>query len=254
MHKSFYDNIIAFVFGDLSATIMLVVLKVDWLLTIEQLTAKLLIVILSGFVGGAAGVVGKYCMKKFLDKNYNIIIGSCLLAVVTGSGCKSQLIGTVRQASAETKDSASVQIIERLVPVYLPGDTVWFEHAIECPDLPQAANNPAPKPKPFKATVSGKRSSGVIEVNDVGRLSAIFNCNGLRDSVKVRDTEIERLQSVLKTETTVQTVQVKYIPKAYKAAMWFSCIVIVLVAGRIALKVALNYFKIQIPFLSWLIK
>jgi hypothetical protein len=265
MNKTFYDNLVAFIFGDISAMIALAILKIDWLLAIEHVVTKLFIIVASGLIGGAAGVIGKHFMQKYLDKHFNIIIGCCLMAVAM-AGCKTQKAGVVTQSALESKDSTSVRVIERFVPVEVPGDTVEFFHYVECPEVhsfyadesqeSRIKNQEKTKqtPTPFKQQFQGKRSDGVIELNEEGKLMAVFNCNAWRDSVKVRDTEIARLKSVYKTENTVKTVQVRYIPKAYKASMWFSWIVIALVVGRIALKVALNYFKIQLPFLSWIIK
>jgi hypothetical protein len=265
MNKTFYDNLVAFIFGDISAMIALAILKIDWLLAIEHVVTKLFIIVASGLIGGAAGVIGKHFMQKILDKHFNIIIGCCLMAVAM-AGCKTQNAGVVTRSATETKDSTSVQVIERFVPVEVPGDTVWYENWIECPDVypiydnyplntpPASLKKRVNTPKPMKAQLQGKRSNAAIEIDDSGKLTAIFNCSAWRDSVKVRDTEIARLKSIHQTESEVRTVQVRYIPKAYKASMWFSWIVIALVVGRIALKVALNYFKIQLPFLSWIIK
>jgi hypothetical protein len=254
--KAALDNIIAFTLGDLAATLSLLLVSNKWLLTAETVALKLMIIILSGLVGGAAGLLGKHLMQKVIDKYFQLIIGCCLLATLA-SGCKTQTAGVQHYAALKTKDSTSVQIVERFVPVQLPGDTVWYEHWIECPEYPIYDNYPTnfpvyekPKPKPFKAQVKGNRSNAVIELNDAGRLMAVFNCNAWKDSVKVRDTEIARLQSVAKSDSTVVTVHVRYIPKAYKASMWFSWIIIGLLVLWIGWKVAKIYFKIQIPFLK----
>jgi hypothetical protein len=226
--KATLDNIMAFMLGDLAATFSLLIASNECLFTAEAIALKLILIILSGLVGGATGLLGKHLMQKWLDKYCKLIVGFifCFLA----SGGKTQKAGVRHYGALKMNDSTSVHIVERFVPVQLPGDTVWYEHRMECPEV-----NPSPKerggtgkstPKPFKAQVKGNRSHAVIELNDAGRLLAVFNCNAWKDSVKVRDTEIARLQSVSKSDSTVVTVYVRYIPKAYKASMYFSWIII----------------------------
>ncbi len=259
MNKEF-DNLLAFLTGDLFATVGLVILDVQFIATAESLAVKLLLVILSGFVGGFFGLIGKYVAQRYLiDKYFKVILVCCLLAAMV-QGCAPRVAGVTTNATTTTSDSTSVQVIERFVPVYIAGDTVVFEKLIECPewDLPKADGSTSltmtKTPKPFKQVVKGKRSDGVIELDDYGKLTAIFNCNQWRDSVKVKDTEIARLKSTFKSELRTETIHVPYIPKIYVWAMWFSCIVIILFIGKYALRFTRNYFKISIPFLSWLIK
>lgn len=233
--------------GDLAATVSLLFVSNQWLLTAETAAVKLVVIIVSGVLGGAAGLLGKHLMQKFIDRYFQLILGICLMAVMQ-QGCAPRVAGVTTNAATESTDSTSVQVIERFVPVQMPGDTIWFEHWVECPELKEG-KAPA-RPKPFKANVKGKRSDGVIELDDVGRLKAIFNCKEWRDSVKVRDTEIARLKKAFKKVTTTETILVPFVPKMYKASMWFSCIVIALLVLWAGWKVAKIYFKIQIPFLK----
>jgi hypothetical protein len=254
--KAAIDNIIAFTLGDLAAMVSLFMVSNKWLLTAETAALKLFVIVLSGLVGGAAGLLGKHLMQKFIDRYFHIIIIGSLLAVAM-PGCAPKVVGNVAKTTTESKDSTSVQIVERFVPVQLPADTIWFEHWVQCPEHEVFDNYPTnypvyakPSPKPFKQTASGRRSSAVIELNDAGKLMAVFSCKQWEDSVKVRDTEIARLRSMAKTDSTLITLQVRYIPKAYKASMWFSWAVIGLIVLYLGWKVAKIYFKIQTPFLK----
>lgn len=250
--KAIADNFIAFSFGDLATTFVLLFVTNDWFIAVETIALKMFVIIFSGFIGGAAGLLGKHLMQKWIDKNsLNVILVASLCLAI--AGCSPKVAGTVSNSETATKDSTSVQVTERFVNVYLPSDTVVFWQEVECTEIDkgQRSNDEgktAAKPKPFKQQSSGKRSNGVIELDDAGRLKAIFSCDAWKDSVKVRDTEINRLKSIAKTESTKETIHVPYVPKFYKASAWFSGIVILLLVLWAGWKVAKLYFKIQMPF------
>lgn len=164
------------------------------------------------------------------------------------AGCKALHPTANTTTKTVESDSTSTKITERYVIVKVPGDTVMMEHWIECPEASSGLQVLGkPKPKPFKQIMKGQRSDGVIEINDAGKLMAIFNCNQWKDSVKVRDTEIARLKSYSKTDSTRIEIPVRYIPKAYKAAMWFSWAVIALVVGWCVYSAVKLYLKLK-PF------
>ncbi|OJV30454.1 MAG: hypothetical protein BGO32_08655 [Bacteroidetes bacterium 37-13] len=247
--KAIADNFIAFSFGDLATTFVLLFVTNDWFIAVETIALKMFVIIFSGFIGGAAGLLGKHLMQKWIDKNsLNVIlVASFCLAI---AGCSPKVAGTVSNSTTNTIDSTGVWFTERLVPVYLPGDTLVFYAEVECPDAQESSAKiqEASKAKPFKQQSSGKRSNGSIELDNKGKLTAVLTCDAWKDSVKVRDTEITRLKSTIKTDSTTHTVMVRYVPKAYKAAMWFSWIIIALIVLWAGLKVAKLYFKIQMPF------
>jgi hypothetical protein len=173
-------------------------------------------------------------------------------------GCKALHPTATTTSKTVESDSTNTKVTERFVIVEVPGDTIMLEHWVECPEYDfaeiqrmradGATSLPAlTKPKPFKQKVKGQRSDGAIEINDMGRLTAIFNCNQWRDSVKVKDTEIARLKSFHKIDSTRIEIPVRYIPKAYKASMWFSSIVIGLLVLWLLWQAVRLYMKLK-PF------
>jgi hypothetical protein len=159
-----------------------------------------------------------------------------------GVGCRVKQSAT-HQTTVTTTDSTSVTAKERLVEVLVPGDTVYFEQQIDCPEVDLATPVQGKTPTPFKANAKGKRSNGVIELDNLGRLRAMFNCAEWRDSVKVLDTELYRIKQLLQTDTTTITIKEKYIPTIYKYALWFSIIVLIFLVTYIGWKVFKPSFK-----------
>lgn len=173
-------------------------------------------------------------------------------------GCKTLHPTATTTSKTVESDSTSTKVTERFVIVEVPSDTIMLEHWVECPEYDLAeiqkmkvdasTSRPAlTKPKPFRQKVKGARSDGVIELNDAGKLMAIFNCNQWRDSVKVRDTEIARLKSYSKTDSIRIEIPVRYIPKVYNASMWFSSIVIILLVLWLLWQGVRLYIKLK-PF------
>ena len=172
------------------------------------------------------------------------IIFLAMGVLVMGEGCKV-LQSSTHTANTVTSDSTTTKVTERFVPVYLPGDTVVFVEQMQCPE----DITPRPvvvTPVPFKKEVKGKHSNGSVEVDKLGRLIAVFSCDEWKDSVKVLDTEISRLQTLIQTDSTTTIVPVKFIPKVYKASMWFSGSILLLLLLWLVWQGAKLYSKFKI--------
>lgn len=163
-----------------------------------------------------------------------------LLLLFAHTGCSPKQVASVTtHATTTTTDSTSTLITERLVPVYFPADTLVYYAEVECPDgMP---------PAPIIANVNSSRSSLDVKLQG-SQLQVMSNCKEWKDSVKVRDAEIHRLKTLVKSSDTKETVPVKYIPKIYVYAMWYACIDIGQKLLRLLLKAVFAYFKIQLPF------
>ena len=164
-------------------------------------------------------------------------LGFLIALLFLATGCK--VAGITTHAATTTTDSTSTLVTERLVPVYLPGDTLVYFAEVECPD--------GTSPAPIAANVNSKRSSLDVSLKGT-QLSVTANCKEWQDSVKVRDAEINRLKTLVTSSNSTETISVKYIPKIYIYAMWFACIVIGWYVLKLAWKIASIYFKIQLPF------
>lgn len=164
-----------------------------------------------------------------------------MIICAMGAGCRVKQSAT-HQTNSVSKDSTSVTAAERFVEILIPGDTVWFEQQIDCPEVDPVTVLPS-TPVPFKAQLSGNRSNGVIEIDNLGRLRAIFNCDQWQDSVKVLDREVYRLQQLHQSDSTTVTIREKYIPPIYQYSLWFSILVLLLLAAWIGWKVFKPTFK-----------
>jgi hypothetical protein len=167
------------------------------------------------------------------------------------TGCNKKLKNTLTSDVKEHSATDSITYVEKLRvdTVTVPGDTVTVSVPvfINCPD--------GEKPVVRQTVVSseGKRSSIHVKVDSSGQITASSDCNTLQQEVYEKDTQIKDLKaerdSIGHYEKQVITVQIKYIPGAYKAAMWFSIIILL-----IALGYGIYKFNAKFPILPFILK
>lgn len=227
-----FENVMSFVLGDIAATATCLMLDINWIQTVEAAGFKLFVVVLSGLLGGAFGILGKHAMQKLINKYWPVIIVAILL-----QGCAPSKTMT-NAVQSSIVDSFSVQLTERVDTFYVPGDTLIFEAEVECPESSKTA-------APIALKSRGKRSSGTIRIDNTGRLLAMFNCDELHEQVKLRDSIISKIKKSNYSINNVRIVEVKYIPKLYKYSLYFTIAVLLLIAIYAAKNVVKLYFKIR---------
>lgn len=220
--RSQWDDIMAFVTGDLAATAMLYVSAPDLFELAGRAGVKLAVVLASGFFGGLAGMLGKHVAQRVIDRWLKV-------ALVTGGlgltvwGCRSGAEALERRHEA-VSDSVGVRVEERWVRVEVPGDTVVLEG--RCPE--GAAGGPG------ETRVRSGRAEGRLRVQG-GLIRAEVICAGWRDSVRVRDRVVERLRRELREAEERKPVRV--VPRVYRWAMMVSVGVMGVLAGWLAWQV-----------------
>lgn len=114
--------------------------------------------------------------------------------VFLGAGCKT--LHPASQTSTTASDSTVVKQTAQLVPVSIPADTLEIALGA-CPEWAsevKEAKNEGTHTTPAPIKVKGKRSSASVQIDKLGRLRMIFNCDAWRDSVSVLTTEVLRLK------------------------------------------------------------
>jgi hypothetical protein len=174
---------------------------------------------------------------------------SSLFLFVLLAGCNKHFKDTITNTSSNDVRKDSISYIERLRvdTVVIPGDTVQVSVPVmvDCPD------GAKPEIKQTVINTEGKRSSIHIKIDSSGQLTASADCDALQQLVFTKDTQIKQLESdkdsLSQTSKTTITIQVKYIPKAYKWAMGFSIIWILILIGYGVFKLNSKFHFLKIP-------
>lgn len=172
-------------------------------------------------------------MKKLLHTGF-ILSAVCVL-----HSCKTSSVTTTAQKH-ETVDSVTVIERQVAVPVYIPGDTITMYVPIECD-----SNN---RVKDLSLKTHGKRGSIDASIRS-GYITIISDCRAYVDSLYQKEVFIKQLRSKLDSSSFYNkvTVKVPVVPNAYKYAMWYTVISVLLIVLYIIYRIIKIYAKWQIP-------
>lgn len=163
-----------------------------------------------------------------------------LLLLIVFASCKTVSHVQSQQLRTATVDSVTYLEKQVAVPFYVPGDTVMISVPVNCDSLNRVV--------PFTAQSTGKRSA--ITANaDKGYITVYSYFKGYMDSIWRRDVYISELTSRLDSVAYLkkETVEVRYIPKAYKWAMGFTVGSLLLLLIYIIFRTLKFYYKWQLP-------